>query len=130
MSTLFCIIDRQLSDFVFGFQNSCNWTFLGGPGVRTLGFHFRRHGFNPWSGNQDTISFSVLEKKKIEIQVKDFQWLNKIFRKRKIVNFLDYLFVMIMLNKQRKLINLLILRTTAGFDLSWTNIWQSVNILL
>lgn len=51
MSTLFCIIDIQLSDFVFGFQNSCNWTFLGGPVVRTLGFLFRRQGFNPWSGN-------------------------------------------------------------------------------
>ena len=108
MSTLFCIIDTQLSDFVFVFQNSCNWTFLGGPVVRTLGFHFRRHGFNPWSENQDTISCSVLGKKKQKFKFKIFSD-NKIFRKRKTLNFLDYLFVMIVLNKQRKLINSLTL---------------------
>ena len=25
--------------------------FLGGPVVKTLHFHRRRHGFHPWSGN-------------------------------------------------------------------------------
>ena len=25
--------------------------FPGGPVVRTLGFHFEGHGFNPWLGN-------------------------------------------------------------------------------
>ena len=41
--------------------------FPGGPVVRTLRFHCQRHGFNPWSGNQDPTSHKlqgVAEKKK------------------------------------------------------------------
>ena len=29
----------------------CHGEFPGGPVVKTLRFHCRGHGFNPWSGN-------------------------------------------------------------------------------
>ena len=36
--------------------------FPGGPVVKTLHFHFRRHGFDPWSGK-----FCLQSKKKFKV---------------------------------------------------------------
>ena len=38
--------------------------FPGGPVVKTLHFHFRRHGFDPWSGK-----FCLQSKKKKSLQI-------------------------------------------------------------
>ena len=38
----------------------------GGPVVKTLPFHYIRHGLNPWSGNQDPTCHTVVKKIKIK----------------------------------------------------------------
>ena len=40
------------------------WGFRQGPVVRTLYFHCRRHGFDPWSGKPDPTSLLAWLKKK------------------------------------------------------------------
>ena len=40
--------------------------FPGGPPVRTLHFHCRGHGFDPWSGNSDPACLKKKKKKKQE----------------------------------------------------------------
>ena len=46
--------------------------FPGSPVVRTQYFHCHGRGFNPWSGNQDSESCSVLPKKKKKKPTKYF----------------------------------------------------------
>ena len=40
----------SLTNQVLGFKPS-SWDLPGGPAVKTLHFHCRGHGFDPWSGN-------------------------------------------------------------------------------
>ena len=42
---------------------SPTWEFSGSPVVRTLQFHCRGHGFDPWSGNQDLTCHVACQKK-------------------------------------------------------------------
>ena len=40
--------------------------FLGSPMVKTLRFHCRKHGLDPWLGNEDPACQVVRQKKKKE----------------------------------------------------------------
>ena len=55
--------------------------FPGGPVVKTLHFHFRRHGFDPWSGK-----FCLQSKKK----KKSLQIINNIKKKFKVTGFREH----------------------------------------
>ena len=48
-------------------QKSCQ-DFSGGPVVKTLCFHCRGHGFDPWLGNRFHMSHDVVKKIKKKIK--------------------------------------------------------------
>ena len=47
-------------------QNLQTRDFPDSPVVKTLCFHFKEHGFNPWSGNLDPTNCTVWQKIKIK----------------------------------------------------------------
>ena len=58
-------------------NNESQWVFPGGPVVRALCFHCRGHGFDPWSGNQDSTSHMARPKKKKKNQKERIKRNNK-----------------------------------------------------